>query len=178
MKEADVRRIASQIVDGVFVAKKGIITSYDPAVHKAKVKIQPDDLETGWLPVGSFLVGNEFGISYGLTPGDEVLVHFENGDLNAGVVGMALYASETPYPAKPGAFMITHKSGSYLRFFNDGYVQLNAQEKLILKAQDGITLSTPGRIITNAGETQGFVTDSVPGGDYNSALHVDHEESG
>lgn len=178
MSDPHIRRIVSEFMEGTFISKKGTVTSYDPATHKAKVMIQPEGLETGWLPIVTMLVGDGFGLSFGLSGGDEVLVHFEGGDLNAGVIAGALYASEAPYPAKPKSFMLTHTSGSYIRMFNDGTVQVNAEDHLFLKSNDKLTLSAPGLVVFNYGTTQSWVTDSIPGGpEFNPDLHVDHEET-
>ena len=178
MNEATIRQIAEETLETRMFTRKGIVTSYDPATHKAKVQIQPENLETGWLQAPSLMIGQEYGMSVGLEPGTEVLVHFENGDLNAGVIGAAYYSNEAPYPAKPGAVMITHKSGSYVRLFNDGRVEIAANEQLVLMGEDGILISTPGTLITNAGITQSFVTGSIPGApNFNPALHVEHEET-
>ena len=42
--------------------KIGIVTAYNDSTYSVKVKLQPMDIETGWLPITSDYVGNGWGI--------------------------------------------------------------------------------------------------------------------
>ena len=66
--------------------RHGLVTSYDPKKHLAKVKLMPHGQESGWLPIETGHIGDGFGIAVGLTPGDgkstgdQVVVRFQEGD--------------------------------------------------------------------------------------------------
>jgi hypothetical protein len=49
--------------------RHGLVTSYDPKKHLAKVTFQPDGEESGWLPIEEGHMGNGWGILRGLSPG-------------------------------------------------------------------------------------------------------------
>ena len=81
----------------------GLVTSYDPKTHSAKVKLQPSGQETGWIPIARQHMGNGWGLAIGLTPGDgdttgdQVEVTHHDGDLDAGrITGM--YHSDQDQP--------------------------------------------------------------------------------
>lgn len=105
----------------------GTVTSYDPNTYSAKVQIQPENVETGWLPVTSLWVGNGWGMFSPPTPGDMVQVEFQEGSIDAGmIVGRFFNDSERPLTVPSGEFWIQHKSGSFLKFHNDGSIEVVA----------------------------------------------------
>lgn len=130
--------------------------------YEVKVKIQPEDVLTGWLPVLSPYVGQNWGLVCPPTQGQQVFVAPDSGDHNHGVViGMGYSTSAMPpqipgqdggdaVPVKPGQFAILHKNGSYL-IFDDDDVRLVASRDLIatvtrnaiIKAQNVAIISAP-----------------------------------
>jgi len=105
----------------------GIVSSYDHANYCAKVRLQPDDVETGWLPVVSPWVGNGWGLFAPPTPGDLVEVQFQEDHIEAGFVCQRFYNdSDRPLDVPSGEFWLVHQSGSLLKFHNDGTVELHA----------------------------------------------------
>lgn len=116
-------------------ARIGQVTSYDPGHYAAKVMLQPEGAETGWLPVLSEWVGAEWGLYCPPTPGDTVMVLFQEGGREAGVVGGRMYgALAQPLPVQSGEFWLVHKSGSLLKFHNDGSVEVTAASNMTLTA--------------------------------------------
>lgn len=105
--------------------KIGIVTSYNDATYSVKVKLQPMDIETGWLPITSDYVGNGWGIFSPPSIGNMVKVDFQEGSINAGVVsGLFFNNVERPLKCPSGSLWLVHKSGSKLKFNNDGTVEL------------------------------------------------------
>ena len=47
----------------------GLVTSYDPKNHLAKVTLMPFGYETGWLPIHTSHIGETYGIAQGLQTG-------------------------------------------------------------------------------------------------------------
>jgi len=56
------------------------VESVDPDSHLVKVKIQPEDVLTDWIPVMSQATGPTWGLVWLPKPSQQVLVIFENGD--------------------------------------------------------------------------------------------------
>lgn len=52
-----------------FNERHGLVTSYDPKTHLAKVTFQPDGEESSWLPIEEGHSGNGWGILVGLSAG-------------------------------------------------------------------------------------------------------------
>ena len=122
-----IRREAERAMNRQALPHMGVVTSYDPARYACKVELQPSGAETGWLPVASLWTGNGWGLFCPPTPGDVVDVHFQEGGKEAGFVSLRFFSSVTqPIPVPSGEFLVAHKSGSKLRFLNDGTVELEA----------------------------------------------------
>lgn len=121
--------------DGSTGPRKGTITSYDPGNHSVKVLIQPDGFETGWIQLDALAVGNGWGLLSGPQIGDEVSVSFDMGDPNLGSITGRHFNDTAPPPAVPsGETWLVHRSGSLLKFHNDGTVEIQAAAGMSYKA--------------------------------------------
>jgi uncharacterized protein involved in type VI secretion and phage assembly len=107
----------------------GIVTSVDPTRYVAKVSLQPEGVQSGWLPILSPWVGNGWGLICVPQPGAQVLVLAQEGDAEHGVIAGAAYGGtiQPPSGAAAGEAWLVHSSGSFLRLRNDGTVQGQAQ---------------------------------------------------
>ena len=91
----------------------------------ARVIIQPEGVLSGWLPVLSQWVGNGWGIACPPSPGDQVLLVPQDGDIEQGViVGRVFSVNQMPPVAPGGEFWLVHKTGSSLKLCNDGTIQI------------------------------------------------------
>lgn len=72
-------------------ARIGTVDTWDPEKHVAKVKFQPGDRLSGWIPVGSQFVGDEFGFAIGLSKDDQVVVTYQEGSLQTGMITHRLW---------------------------------------------------------------------------------------
>ncbi len=103
----------------------GTVSAYNPANYCAKVMIQPENVETGWLPVLSPWIGNGWGMFAPPTIGDLVEVQYQEGDFDAGMICLRFFNdADRPLSVPSGEFWLVHQSGSSLKFHNDGTVQL------------------------------------------------------
>jgi hypothetical protein len=110
----------------------GLIMSYEPANFSVRVALQPEGLLTGWLPLCSPWIGNGWGMFAAPSVGDMVSVHFFGGDLEGGFVEGRLYNDvDRPLTVPSAEFWLVHKSGSSLKFTNDGTVTLHTQADLV-----------------------------------------------
>lgn len=104
-----------------------IVSSVDPTNFTAQVTIQPEGVLSGWLPVLSPWVGAGWGIACPPAPGDQVLVLWQEGDAEHGViVGRAWSANDASPGAPVGELWLQHKSGSFLKLHNDGSIESKA----------------------------------------------------
>ena len=107
--------------------RHGIVSSYDPATYSVNILLQPEEKLTGWIPLVSPWVGNGWGMFCPPSIGDAVEVSFQEGDQENGVAGWRFYNDEDrPLPCPSGEFWLVHKSGSTLKFNNDGTITSNA----------------------------------------------------
>ena len=149
------KHLGRQQVNRQMSASSGMITSVDPVKYAAKVMLQPLGVETGWLPIGTLYVGAGFGL-WALPDIDtEVLVVFEQGNLNVGKIILSNWNDTDAPPSglQPGQLVLTHKTGSLLKFDTDGSVSLNPNTILSL-AGGGAALARVGDAVqVNVGGT-------------------------
>ncbi|WP_429499373.1 phage baseplate assembly protein V [Robbsia andropogonis] len=129
---SDYARLANQIRAQALAAsgtnsdpRHATISSYDPNTHAVKVLVQPENVESGWMPMSAIGIGNGFGLAIGPNIGDQVLVVFPHGSFEAGViVGRYFDAVNQAIPVPSGEIWMIQKSGSYLKFLSNGDVQM------------------------------------------------------
>lgn len=122
--------------------KIGVVTSYSPDKYQAKVKLQPEGLLTGWLPVSSQWVGSSWGLFLPPSEGQHVRVEFLDGHLDAGTItGMHFSNKFPPVPVPAGEMLMQHQSGSLLHFDNAGNVALTSAANLIANVGGDATVT-------------------------------------
>ncbi|WP_284076247.1 phage baseplate assembly protein V [Herbaspirillum aquaticum] len=111
--------------------RKGIVSSYNPDTYSVKVRIQPDNDETGWLSLAAAAVGNDWGVIFAPSIGDQVDVHFEEGNANSGFVCSRFFDDQDrPMAVLSGEFWMVHKTGSFLKFTSDGKISVNGAAEI------------------------------------------------
>ncbi len=101
----------------------GTISGYDASNYLAKVMLQPDGIETGWLPIAAIGVGNGWGIQVAPNIGDVVEVEFQDGGAEAGLItGRFFNNNARPGAVPTGEVWLVHKSGSFIKFLSDGSI--------------------------------------------------------
>ncbi|WP_205676629.1 phage baseplate assembly protein V [Aquitalea aquatilis] len=120
-----------QMDQGGTFSRSGVISGYDPSSYAVKVDIMPEGYTTGWIQLDAQGVGNGWGVAIGPQLGDEVTVTFENGDPKLGRV-TSRHFNDVNVPISPpsGEVWILHKTGSLLKFHNDGTVEVLAESTL------------------------------------------------
>jgi phage baseplate assembly protein V len=102
-----------------------LVTSVDAARYSVRVRLQPEDVQSGWLPVLSAWVGAGWGMACLPSPGDQVLVLPQEGDAEHGVVVGAAYSDAVRPPAAAvGELWLQHRSGVTLKLCNDGTLRI------------------------------------------------------
>lgn len=104
----------------------GEVTSYNPATFAVKVLMHPEEVITGWLPLASPWIGSGWGMFAAPSIGDLVAVHFARGEIDAGIAEARFFSDQQrPLAVPSGEFWLVHRSGSSLKFTNDGAVTIN-----------------------------------------------------
>lgn len=118
---------SSQLDQAWAQPRLGLVASVDPATYTARVMIQPEGVLSGWLPIGSTWVGAGWGLACLPSPGDQVLIVWQEGDPEHGIIACRLWSATTTAPMAPvGEFWLTHRTGSYLKLRNDGSIASSA----------------------------------------------------
>lgn len=154
----------------------GVVDSYDPTTFSVKVRLQPSNVLSGWIPIASSYVGNGWGLMAAPTIGDMVCVDAQEGDINAGIMTGSLFNDvDRPLAVPSGEFWLQHRSGSFIKFLNDGNVEIHAAGDLtavaggsahvtaateITLAAPAINLNAPDGIALNGPMTQGLGSNS------------------
>lgn len=102
----------------------GVVSSVDPNTFTARVTVQPEGILSGWLPVAAPWVGNGWGLACPPQPGDQVVVLWQEGDAEQGLVVGRLWSNDVPPPMAPaGECWLVHSSGSFIKLHNDGSIE-------------------------------------------------------
>jgi hypothetical protein len=111
--------------------RHALVTSYDPDNYLAKVKLQPDGVETDWLPIETGHIGNGYGMAVGLETGDgkqtgdQVIVRFQENDFESGKIVQRVHSDQDKPPkVESGEMVMWTKWGQQVRFNKDGSLTL------------------------------------------------------
>jgi phage baseplate assembly protein gpV len=114
----------------------GLVSSYDPTTYMVKVRLQPEDQETGWLRIMGSGAASGVGVFAPPPIGAQVVVHFQEGSGGSGIVGGTLHSDAQPPAAVPaGEVHIVTASG--------GVIRINAHGRINITAPVGVTLDSP-----------------------------------
>jgi phage baseplate assembly protein V len=154
----EMRKQAQMANSNVSMPKTGIVSGYDQTNYSVKVMLQPEGIETGWLPLLSPWVGNGWGMFCPPSIDDMIDVHFEQGSSEAGFAMLRFFNDvERPLSVPSGEFWLVHKLGGFLKLTNDGKVLINGQAEIDLTAPalnititGNVALAVSGNITSNA----------------------------
>ena len=133
------------------MVRHGIVSGYDPGSYCAKVRVMPEDRETGWLPIVSPWIGNGWGLFAPPSIGDAVEVQFQEDDAEAGYVCQRFFNdSDRPLSVQSGEFWLVHKTGAFFKLTNDGKALINGQAEIDATAPT-INITATGNITAQAG---------------------------
>ncbi|OJY66453.1 phage baseplate assembly protein V [Rhizobium sp. 60-20] len=162
-----VRRIVDQHLSRQARERAATITAYDPNRHAVKAQLQPEGVETGWMPIGTAHVGNGFGIAIGPQIGDQIVVGFHDGDPEAPYMKARLHSDqERPPVAQAGEMVFQTAAGFILKADQSGAVTLtlNGQDFTIDAGGGNVHINSAGLFHNgkSVGDTHEH-TDVTPG---------------
>lgn len=133
-------RARTRRINGVAV---GIVSDNQDPDGLGRIKVNfpwlGDDTESDWVKIATFMAGDQFGGFFLPEVGDEVLVAFEQGDINYPYVIGSLWNSEDRPPetnadGNNNVRKIKSRSGHEITFTDDDAQQ---QEKLAIQTNAG-----------------------------------------
>ena len=143
---------AQRAADDKQSARHGVVDAYDPNSFSVKVRLQPSNVLTGWIPIQSCYVGNGWGLFAAPTIGDAVQVDCQEGELNAGVmVGSFFNDQDRPLQVPSGEFWLQHKSGSFLKFLNNGDVSVHTARDLLVDSARDVQVTAARDVTASVG---------------------------
>lgn len=154
-------QFAQMAARGFSPPRTGIVSSYDPDAYAIKARLQPDDIETGWMPILVLMAGKGWGVYAAPDNGDQCLMLFQEGDPTVGLcIGFLPSDEDKPPRVETGEIMLIAKDA-------DASIKLKPDGKIISKGSwehEGTlkvseTIHADGDITTDADVTaQGEVT--------------------
>lgn len=142
-----IRREVQRMAGLIAQPRVGIVDGYNPTNFCVRVRLQPGDQITGWLPILTMWGGNGWGLFAPPQPGDVVKVLFQEGGKEAGVCLGRFFSNKTrPLNVPGGEFWLVHKTGSMVKLTNDGKVTVadKAGSSIVLDGAQKITLTDKG----------------------------------
>lgn len=152
------------------VTRIALISAYDPDSYAIKALVQPENVETGWFPLGSLWVGPSWGAYFGPILDQQITLLFEQGhwDCPIGIVQLPSVTSP-PVPVPSGEAIIQHQTGTKLHFDNAGNLNATTTADLNLTAKGNTNLTVSGGVTM---AVTGAVTGSASAWNLTGPLNV------
>lgn len=143
---------AAMMLGSIAVARIGLISAYNPNRFAAKVQLQPENVETGWLPIATLFGGNGWGAMAAPVVGNQCVVLFQEGRQDVGLILAVLYSIADQPPGAPaaGEFWLTHSTGSLLKVTKDGKIAITSNGDMNLTAGGNMNLNAGGSVNIDA----------------------------
>lgn len=139
---------------GRATARFGVVSTGHSPEYAVKVWLEPDHIETGYIPVLTPFVGNGWGLFSKPVAGDQVVVLFIDGDINSGVVVGGLYSDvDRPLNAPDRELWLQHQGGASIKFTNGNTIEINARAGMNV-----VGTVTADALISKTGATGTFTT--------------------
>ena len=176
-----VKQASSQQEPGFGSSTRGYVASYDPNRHAVRVYLptlrdeNDTPVLTDWIPISGPWVGRNFGFQWipeqgateeNPTLGEPVLVHILDQQRGILVAGGFFYHDSMQPPAtnpaltsklQPSEGVLMHKTGTYVRFYSNGNVEINSTDQLIVNTQGNVTVTAGGNVkVQTSGLVQVF----------------------
>lgn len=150
------RRAAMETGSSRAATRHGIIDGYDPNAYAVKVRLQPDDTLTDWMPLKAIMVGNGFGIFVAPNIGDVVEISFQEDDGGVGSAGWRFFHNQArPLTVPAGEIWLVHQSGSSIKLTTDGKTAITdkAGSTIVMNGDGTGTMTFASGLTVNADVT-------------------------
>lgn len=175
-----IARHIERALSGRHSERHGLVTSYDPENHLAKVMYQPEGFESDWLPIETDHIGNGYGIAIGLTPGDgketgdQVIIRMQEGDMESGKIVKRVHSDKDKPP--------TVQSGEMCFWTTQKDAQGNVQSQMrLFFRNDGSMnheiLDKDGQVMTSTKWNEASITHNTTTNTVNTETHTENASS-
>lgn len=134
--EPMIYRCIENFISGRRQERVGLVTSYDPKTHTAKVMFQPEQFESGSIPIEVPMMGNNYGMVSGLVPGDgkttgdQVVVRYQEGDFESGKISGRLHSDvDMPPQVQSGEHALVSQFNASVKLNKDGSLSTATAQK-------------------------------------------------
>jgi phage baseplate assembly protein gpV len=112
---------AALMAANIATTRLGLVSSYDPGNFLVKVRIQPNDIETGWLPIMVLQAGVGWGMYAAPAIGDQAVLAFTQGDVECGIcLGFLPNDEDRPPTVPAGEAWLVHRAGHFVKLTATG----------------------------------------------------------
>lgn len=137
---------------GAGASRLATVAGYNPDNYTIKAVIQPEGVETGWIPLASPWVGNGWGMFCPPKPGDMVQLDFIEDCPDIAVATLRLFNDQDrPLPCPAGEFWLVHASGAHFRLTNDGAATFSDGAGATVRLNGNGTISSQATAWTHQG---------------------------
>jgi len=150
----------------------GIITSVNPSDYTVKVLIQPQDMETGFIPYCTPF----YGFVAPPKGGEQCLVLYHGGNNNVPIAALLIYwdngrvqGQNQSGDIQPGEILLKNQSGSYIKLSNDGTITIKAINGIVL---DTDNTECKGNVIIDNNLTANSGSINMTNGNFNTSQDV------
>lgn len=138
------RRAAQETMGARPSTRHGIVDGYDPDNYAVRVRLQPDDTLTDWIPLKAVAVGNGWGAFFAPNIGDAIEIDFQEADGEAGSAGWRFFNdSDRPLSVPAGEMWLVHQAGASFKLTGDGAATFDSGSGASIKVQ-GSTITSAG----------------------------------
>jgi phage baseplate assembly protein gpV len=104
--------------------RRGTVIGYNPATNTAKVMLEPEGVETGWLPIESAGATANGGLQFGPTIGAQCKVTPADGDTDSGTVSGFMHSDADAAPGAPSGecWIVQPGTGSFIKLMANGHI--------------------------------------------------------
>lgn len=158
---SNVMGLVREMLNGEGHPRTGIVKDYDPIKRRVKVSLQPDDTETGWIPLRTCLAGPSFGVFVGPTNGLEAVVIFQDANLDVGIcIGFLPNDEDVPPVVPAGQILLVDSAGASIAFTNDGRLTITAPHGAEIIAEVAVTgsVDVSGNLTVGNGASGSFTS--------------------
>ncbi len=154
-----IKRVVAEVLNLQAKTQFGLVSSYDPATYSIKALLQPENVETGWIPLAAAWAGNNLGAVFGPPLGTACRIDYVNGSPEAALAGARFFdINHVPPTVQSGQAAIVDAAGSYVRLNGDGTITLSANTS-ITSTTPILTQNGDMKVVGNVTVTQNVTVD-------------------
>ncbi len=166
---------------GRYAKRYGICTSWDPKTHLAKALLQPEGVESGWLPTHTMAAGDGYGHMSGIMVGEQLEISYQEGDFESGSIVARVHSKKQPPPEvqsgeqmirtpfknfiyldKNSAITVDDGHGGQVKLDGQGNVSVTAKSVSIDSGTGNVSIKCGSLSINSGGGDVSINAGSVP----------------